>query len=295
MLLLRLLFILFIISPCTAFAKDPLAICTIFQNDADWLREWIEFHRIQGCKHFYLYNNCSRDNYSKALQPYIDSGVVTLIDWDYTYPSNRADIWLKIQTKAYMHCIEHYKDKAEWIAFIDSDEYLFCVDGTKLPVFLKKYKDYGGLFVNWRLFGTSNVKRLAKGELMIEKLTRCSIKDLERNNRVKVIVQPEYVKECDSPHHFVFKYDKYDVNEHFQKRNGSIISHTPISHDLICINHYWTRTEDHFNKRKMKSRNKRRKQETFSVLQKMADQYNQKKDKKILQFVPELKKRMRNK
>src|SRR4051794_11337491 len=48
-------------------------VCAIFQNEAKYLKEWIEYHRLVGAQHFYLYNNRSTDHYMDILQPYIDS------------------------------------------------------------------------------------------------------------------------------------------------------------------------------------------------------------------------------
>jgi hypothetical protein len=60
--------------------KYDLAICAIFQDEAPYLKEWIEFHRLVGVEHFYLYNHRSRDHYQEVLKPYILSGLVELID-----------------------------------------------------------------------------------------------------------------------------------------------------------------------------------------------------------------------
>ena len=42
-------------------------------------------------------------------------------------------------------------------AFIDSDEYLVISDGVTpdLPTLLAPYEGYGGLAINWRMFGSS--------------------------------------------------------------------------------------------------------------------------------------------
>ncbi len=61
--------------------KYYLSICAIFKNEAAYLGEWIEFHRLAGVEHFYLYNNLSDDNYFSVLKYYIDKGTVTLRDW----------------------------------------------------------------------------------------------------------------------------------------------------------------------------------------------------------------------
>lgn len=75
-----------------------VSIGAIFKNEALYLKEWIEFHRIVGVEHFYLYNNNSDDNYREVLEPYIKRNIVTLVDW----PKNQAQI------EAYKDCIHKY-------------------------------------------------------------------------------------------------------------------------------------------------------------------------------------------
>ena len=41
--------------------KPYLAICAVYRNEAPYLREWIEFHRLVGVERFFLYNNRSTD------------------------------------------------------------------------------------------------------------------------------------------------------------------------------------------------------------------------------------------
>ena len=59
-----------------------VSIGAIFKNEALYLKEWIEFHRIVGVEHFYLYNNNSDDNYREVLEPYIKRNIVTLVGAD---------------------------------------------------------------------------------------------------------------------------------------------------------------------------------------------------------------------
>ena len=60
-----------------------LAIGAIFRDEAPYLKEWIEFHKLVGCEHFYLYNNASTDNFYEIQESYIANGEVDLIDWNY--------------------------------------------------------------------------------------------------------------------------------------------------------------------------------------------------------------------
>ncbi|KIC71464.1 hypothetical protein DB44_DM00010, partial [Candidatus Protochlamydia amoebophila] len=42
---------LFIINTCEGYIYD-LSVCAIFKNEAPYLKEWIEYHRLIGVKHF---------------------------------------------------------------------------------------------------------------------------------------------------------------------------------------------------------------------------------------------------
>ena len=34
-----------------------LSVCAIFKDEASYLKEWIEYHKLVGVQHFYLYEN----------------------------------------------------------------------------------------------------------------------------------------------------------------------------------------------------------------------------------------------
>ncbi len=65
--------------------KHEFAVCAMFQNEAPYLKEWIDYHHnVLGATYFYLYNNESQDNYEEVLAPYIEKGLVELIEWEYS-------------------------------------------------------------------------------------------------------------------------------------------------------------------------------------------------------------------
>lgn len=273
------------------FAKYELSICAIFQNEAPYLKEWIEFHKLQGVQHFYLYNNNSEDNYLEVLEPYVFKNEATLVEWPFTYEHGDHPQWIKIQSDAYMDCIKQYGHKTRWLAVIDIDEFLFCPDGILLPVFLKKYRQYGGLCVNWIKFGTSNVEEIPPQFCMIELLTHCSNYDDEDNRFIKSIVQPKYVKSCSSPHYFIYKNMKYAVDVDQMKTQG--LWSENIRLDQIRINHYWTRTINYFLDKKINSRQKRRPWYLTERLLQMAENCNLCIDTAILRYVDPLRTSMK--
>ena len=55
--------------------KYYISICAIFKNEGHNLKEWIEYHKLIGIDHIYLYNNFSDDNYHETLLQYMNLGV----------------------------------------------------------------------------------------------------------------------------------------------------------------------------------------------------------------------------
>lgn len=89
-----------------------VAIMSIFRDEADWLQEWIEYHLSIGVEHFYLYDNCSADDFEEVLSPYIESGIVTLIPWSHIkFPL--------AQIEAIKEAINNAKGNVKWLALID--------------------------------------------------------------------------------------------------------------------------------------------------------------------------------
>lgn len=126
--------------------KYNVSICAIFKNEAVYLKEWIEFHRIIGVEHFYLYNNNSEDNYMDILKPYVDEGLVTIMQW----PQNQA------QMECYKNCIQNFSQETSWLGFIDIDEFIVPIDQECIYDVLRPFeKKRGAVKIYWKMFGTS--------------------------------------------------------------------------------------------------------------------------------------------
>lgn len=181
--------------------KYYLSAVAIFRNDADYLREWIEYHKLIGIEHFYLYNNLSDDDYLTVLQPYIDNGDVELKQWPYEH--NRQLGWPKIQAKAYRDAIEQCSSETKWLAIFDTDEFFVPTKHDSLADLIaseekkKANKRIARYEINWIIFGTSGVDRVGSDQLMIELLT---MNAGEVNKWCKSIVRPQYVGRYINPH-----------------------------------------------------------------------------------------------
>lgn len=280
---MRIIYLLLLV-PTLCYGKFNLTICAIFRDDAEFLKEWIDFHRLQGVEHFYLYNNLSEDHYQEVLKPYIDQKIVSLIEWPHA--SNNIREWNHIQCSAYRECLKDFGKKTKWMAFLDTDEFLFCPTGQKLPSFLKKYKDFGSVGVNWVMFGTNDVETIPEGKLLIEMLTKRAPINYGPNRHVKSIVQPKHVSDCISPHFCRLKPWKFHVDENFHLVQKNVATEN-VSVKKIRINHYWTRTEHFFRTTKLFRQDNwnRITQQEMERLLKTKEELNMEEDHCILQFV----------
>ncbi len=257
-----------------------ICICAIFRDEAPYLKEWIEFHRLVGVQKFYLYNNFSTDNYKEVLQPYINEKIVILSEWPRDFMSGA-------QQKAYQDAINKLKYKTKWIAFIDIDEFLFPVNSKNLVIFLKDYEECASVCVNWQLYGTSFVEKIPEGKLLIESLCRKAPKDYQENSHVKSIVRPEFVKSFSNPHCFNLTPGFFQVDADHQEFSGACSPNILV--DKIRINHYWARDEDFFRKVKLK-----RNLEGIQKMKKRLGVLNSEEDtdRDIFKFVQKLRKRV---
>lgn len=88
--------------------KYDLGLCTIFENEAEYMPEWIEFHRKQGVQKIWLYFNGKGDGHRGILADYVASGFVELIDWPSKEGTKRE--WNRVQLGEYNHCLDKVRN-----------------------------------------------------------------------------------------------------------------------------------------------------------------------------------------
>lgn len=216
--------------------EHELAICTVFRDEREYVREWVEFHIKQGVEHFYLYDNFSIDHPEEELKDYIDQGIVEIIPWHVTHGTHES--FVNVQNKAFLDCFSKTKHQVKWCACIDMDEFLFCPDGKNLKVFLKDFEDYQCLCVEWLLYGTSHIQKVPKGELTKNLFYR--VKD-NLCVAYKCIVKPKKVTGCHYCHYFLVEDQSLcvDENKQFAPLENSLKGNNAFQ--KIRINHYFCR------------------------------------------------------
>jgi hypothetical protein len=219
--------------------RSYLSICAIYLNEADYMREWLEFHRIVGVERFFLYNNRSEDRHLEVLAPYVEDGTVVLHDW----PMRPG------QSPAYDDCLRNHGAESRWIAFIDIDEFLFSPLQRPLPEVLADYESHPGVAVNWVGFGTSGHRTKPSG-LVIENYVRRAKLPL-LNRHIKSIVNPVEAVRALSPHWFEYR-SGLPVDENFNPVDGPVNDGGSFSR--LRLNHYVTKSEEEFRAKIAKPR-----------------------------------------
>jgi hypothetical protein len=227
--------------PDLAGAEAPppdayLAVCAVYRDEAPYLPEWIEFHRVVGVERFFLYDNRSSDDHMEALDPYIRDGTVVPHEWP----------GLPLQREIYNHCLAEHGGDARWIAFIDVDEFLFSPRMHALPSVLREYEQYPAVGVNWAAFGTSGHRTRPAG-LVIESYLRRGAGDGSFIGRsIKTVLQPRWTIRCLNAHRFEYRHGLAVDENGYPIQRGATKS---VSIERLRINHYFTRSEAELRKK----------------------------------------------
>ena len=234
--------------------KYRISLCLIFKNEAPFLKEWLDYHLAIGIDHFYLYNNNSDDNYMVIVKPYVDKGIVTLIEW----PEPNS------QFKCYKHCYDTYREESNWISFLDADEFICPKIKSDVNDWIKDFDKYPGIVIQWLMFGTSGVLKHNYSQNVIEQYYCCWDNFYPRgkciiNTRFKIANENTWYMH----HHTYLHYHILGIPITLPCVNqfGKICtvsfnwgggSH-PRERSTIQINHYFMKAWDIFDKKRNKT------------------------------------------
>lgn len=224
--------------------KHFLAICAIVKNEHDYLLEWIAYHRVVGVDHFLIYNNSGEedDGTTELLSKLQRIGAVEVVPWPdrpkWCLPN---DVYNRPQIPAYYDGIERLRNEAEWVAFVDVDEFILPLQEDNLPSTLRLYQQFGGVAANWRMFGFSG--EMKKRNIPVcQRFTMASLPDDPVNQHVKCIAQSALIREV-GIHRPLLK-GGILVDEHGRELRHRSGFRYPVSYDILRINHYYTKSRE---------------------------------------------------
>lgn len=217
--------------------KYNASLTAIIKNEAPYILEWIEYHRLIGFTRFYLYDNDSEDNLANVLAPYVEAGIVNL---EHLHGK-------KQQLHAYELAIKKSKHESKWLAVIDLDEFITIKHSSSINAFLSEYDNRGisEILLGWKIFGSNNRRSKEEG-LVIERFTRCG--SSKAPIAYKAILNPRKFLDFLHPH-YAFVTGKVIDGD------GKRMYYYPFKEDKYLpssllenasINHYYTKSYDEF-------------------------------------------------
>jgi hypothetical protein len=163
-----------------------LAIGAILRNEGPYLLEWVAWHRVLGVDRFFLADNRSDDGSGAFLAALDRAGIVDRID----FPGTPG---VPPQLPAYAEILRRHGGRADWIAFIDGDEFLAPAPplaGLRPPLAaLAARADVGAVAVNWAVYG-SDGEDAARPGLVVERFPARERQDTLINRHYKTILRP---------------------------------------------------------------------------------------------------------
>lgn len=223
--------------------KDILSLTLMIKNEALYIKEWIEFHRMMGVTHFYIYDNDSSDGLYEKLENYIKQGIVTYFYWptENIFPFN-----VKTQINAYNHSLKHHKYNTKYMGFIDTDEFIVPVDKKSIVEVIEEVfamdKNCGGIGINWRVYGSSYKNNKPDG-LVIDNYKYRAFDSFDMNKHIKTICNPRVtVGFTTESHSCEYMNSFYCISENGEKINGYFFQNSICN--KIRINHYYIKSKE---------------------------------------------------
>jgi hypothetical protein len=215
--------------------KHYLGLCAIARDETPYLEEWVRYYALQGVEHIILFDNESRTPIRQTLRDWLCAGFVTIIEIGGQCR----------QLPCYQVALNEFGRDFYWLAFVDLDEFIVVKKAFTLADFLLGYEPFGGVGLNWAMFGTSGLEG-PTADLVTEKFTWRLPDANPVHLHIKSIIQPKHVAAVGhNPHSFRFNEGSGCVNE----RMFPIPDQSPFtffSNELAQINHYFTKSRQEY-------------------------------------------------
>jgi hypothetical protein len=145
-----------------------VALVCIAKNEDYYIEEWVNYYKKLGFDDIYIYQNDWRWSG--------ESENVHKIEFD----------GLNKQRVAYHDFIINHKNKYDWAAFFDVDEFLVLKKHNNIKEFLSDYNDYPAVGINWVFFGDNGHKKIETETSVLKRFTK---RETKVNYHVKCIIK----------------------------------------------------------------------------------------------------------
>lgn len=238
-----------------------LAIGAIFRDEFDYIIEWLAWHEMAGFSTFYIADNGSTDGTRELLEALSDLGKIHLL--------YQPIVEKQAQIRAYNRIAQLTIDQSDAVLFIDADEFLThdsMEEGAEYNCLKNLLEDdeVGMVGINWRCFGSSNLKT-QDDRPVVERFTKCLADKYNSKNGYLKSASKLSLSKYIGPHKADFFSDYRRINP----KGDDLVNFIKISPDKIesvdnsgitaktCIsplrvNHYVIKSKQEYTEKKRK-------------------------------------------
>ena len=119
--------------------KHVLTMCTMTKNMDRYIPHWLDYYKLLGVEHVYIYDNAALSTLPKTSKRYVDSGFLTIIPWAHKASPNKT--YLEVQVASENDCMWRYKHTSQWMIKVDVDEFLQPMDPNRTKITDYLYDD----------------------------------------------------------------------------------------------------------------------------------------------------------
>lgn len=200
---------------------------TLCRDDGMYLDEWMDYHSGLGVEHFIVYDH-------KSIVPVVNK-------WGDKVTVVRADVPEIEAPLLYNNTLKNFK--SVWLATFDMDEFIVLFKHKDLHELFNDYKEYGGLTMNWLVYGSSGHTTIPPGLVKDNYLWRTE-PNYSCNVHLKTFSQMQYCKRIYNVHTCLST--KPIVNEDFKIMDGAL---GESSRTICRLNHYMTRSLEDYQRK----------------------------------------------
>jgi glycosyltransferase involved in cell wall biosynthesis len=216
--------------------RPYLGICAIVRNEGAYIHEWLSYHRAIGVERFTLYDNGSTDNTLAEVARF--GYPVDVIPW----PGQAQ------QPVAYRDMLANRRHYADWVAFIDVDEFLMERGASVRQVLQAVPASCAAVYVHWLFFGSNGHNTKTPGGVA-ERFTRRSVLGFGPNRYGKSIVRMNSDAELITTHMIGQPGRILTPSRHNATVDDGGLQ--PLSdHGHIALAHYFTKSQEEWMTRR---------------------------------------------
>jgi hypothetical protein len=200
-----------------AVMSERVALVCIAKNEDRYIQEWVDYHLSLG----------------------FDRVIIACDEWRCPIKSDKQVTVINIerapgippQIPVYNGLLDLLRDKYDWVAFFDCDEFLVLKQHKTIQEFLRGRMESVG--INWVLFGDNGLTEDDGSYGVLDRFTRCQSVP---NQHVKCIVKCDPDIEMASPH---------NPNKSWRGSDGELHDYAFCPNgntDEAQLNHYFSKT-----------------------------------------------------